>query len=240
MSFSAIFKKPFVVLPTYNERENVAQMVSELFGLAIPNLHVLVVDDFSPDGTAQLVQQLQRQYPSLLLFSRAKKEGLGRAYIAGFQEVLKQGADCIIQMDCDFSHDPKDILKFLESLVEADFVIGSRYISGGKTINWPIYRLILSKFANIYAKFVTKMPIFDLTGGFKAWKSSCLKQIDLESIKTNGYGFQMETTFRAIRKGFKAKEIPITFTERQIGQSKMSRKIVWEALWLVWKIRLNP
>lgn len=229
----------FVVLPTYNERENIVEMVPTLFGLGIPNLSVLVVDDSSPDGTGRSVEALKKKYPNLFLLTRTNKEGLGRAYVSGFQEALHRGADVIIQMDSDFSHDPQDVLRFLEGLQEVDLVIGSRYIQGGKTKNWSLFRLFLSKFANIYARFVTKTPVFDLTGGFKAWRSSCMRQIEIETLQTNGYGFQIETTFRAFQKGFKIKEIPILFAERREGKSKMGREIVWEALWLVWRLRFD-
>lgn len=233
------FEKPFVVLPTYNERENVGTMVPKLFSLGVSNLNVLVVDDSSPDGTAQIVQQLQFKYPNLSLLNRSRKEGLGRAYIAGFQEAIQKGADCIIQMDCDFSHDPQDIPRFLKELEETDFIIGSRYVRGGETLHWPLHRLFLSRFANLYAKCITNVPVSDLTGGFKGWRAGCLKGIHLETSKTQGYGFQIETTFRAYKMGFKVKEIPITFTERRVGSSKMRGKIIWEALWLVWKLRFK-
>lgn len=233
-------QKPFIVLPTYNERENIENMVSALFSLPIENLHVLVVDDSSPDGTADLVKKMVSKFPYLLLYSRPKKEGLGRAYVAGFQEAIRQGADAIVQMDADFSHNPNDIPRLLGALKEgADVAIGSRYISGGKTENWSKKRLFLSKFANIYAKFITKLPIFDATGGLKAWRVDCLKNINLSSIQTNGYGFQIETSFRAFKRGYSIAEIPITFSERRAGASKMTRKIIWEALWLVWKLRLR-
>ncbi|MDP2599106.1 MAG: polyprenol monophosphomannose synthase [Deltaproteobacteria bacterium] len=232
------FSKPFVVLPTYNERENIVNIVPALFSLPIDNLHILVVDDSSPDGTAPLVKEMVSKFPRLLLFSRPKKEGLGRAYVAGFLEALRQGADAIVQMDADFSHDFNDVPRLLKELEQGSYLaIGSRYISGGKTKNWSKKRLFLSKSANIYAKFITKMPIFDTTGGFKAWRADCLKNIDLPSIQTNGYGFQIETSFRAFKRGYTIAEIPIVFSERRAGASKMSRKIIWEALWLVWKLR---
>ena len=233
------FQKPFVVLPTYNERENIVNIVPALFSLPVSNLHVLVVDDSSPDGTADLVRQMASKFPRLALFTRPKKEGLGRAYVAGFQEAFKQGADAIVQMDADFSHDFNDVPRLLKELEQgSDVAIGSRYISGGKTQNWSKKRLFLSKSANIYAKFVTRMPVFDATGGFKAWRADCLKNIALSSIQTNGYGFQIETSFRAFKKGYRIAEIPIVFSERRAGASKMSRKIIWEALWLVWKLRV--
>src|SRR3990167_2552265 len=202
------FEKPYIVLPTYNERENLERLIPTLFSLRIPNLQVLVVDDSSPDGTKQFVINLQPRYPALSILNRPKKEGLGRAYVAGFKEVLGQGADCIVQMDSDFSHDPQDVPRLIEGLKDTDLAIGSRYTKGGGTKNWPFHRIALSKWGNIYARFVTGAPIADLTAGFITWKSA-----------------------------FRIKEVPIMFTERRIGQSKMNRKIIAEALWLVWKLR---
>ncbi|MDO8526163.1 MAG: polyprenol monophosphomannose synthase [Deltaproteobacteria bacterium] len=233
------FLKPLIVLPTYNECENILQMIPALFALSVPNLCVLVVDDSSPDGTQELIKELQKKYPNLSLLSRPKKEGLGRAYVDGFRRAIEMDADCIIQMDADFSHDPADVPKLLEALETADWVIGSRYIVGGGTKHWPLHRLMLSQCANVYASFVTAIPISDLTGGFKAWKSDCLQKIGFENMETNGYGFQIETNFRAYKMGFKPKEVPILFTERRQGKSKMSQKIVWEALLLVWKLRFG-
>lgn len=231
------FQKTFLVIPTFNEKENLSRLIPVLFELPVPNLHLLIVDDSSPDGTETLVVALQKKFPKLFLMIRPKKEGLGRAYVAGFGEALRLGADSVLQMDADFSHDPHDIPRLLEALQGADWVIGSRYIPGGKTKNWSIFRLFLSKFANFYARFVTKMPIFDGTAGFKAWRRGVLERIDFKTIRTNGYGFQLETNFRAFKNGFKVREVPITFHERRVGASKMSRKIVWEALWLVLKLR---
>lgn len=231
------FQKPFLVIPTFNEKENLSLLIPVLFELPVPNLHLLIVDDSSPDGTEALVAAQQKKFPRLFLMSRPKKEGLGRAYVAGFGEALRLGADAVLQMDADFSHDPHDIPRLLNTLTEADLVIGSRYISGGNTQNWSLFRQFLSKFANFYARFVTKMPIFDGTAGFKAWRSTTLAKINFETIQTNGYGFQLETSFRAFKKGYRIREIPITFSERRSGRSKMSRKIVWEALWLVLRLR---
>lgn len=231
------FQKIFLVIPTFNEKENLSRLIPILFDLPVANLHLLIVDDSSPDGTQALITVFQKKFPKLFLMSRPKKEGLGRAYVAGFQEALRLGADAILQMDADFSHDPQDIPRLLAALREADWVVGSRYISGGNTKNWSRFRLFLSKFANFYARFVTKMPIFDGTAGFKAWRRGTLENIGLKTVRTNGYGFQLETNFRAFKKGFTVKEIPITFCERRSGSSKMSRKIVWEALWLVLKLR---
>lgn len=231
------FQKIFLVIPTFNERENLLRLIPILFELPVSGLHLLIVDDSSPDGTQGLVTGFQKKFPKLFLMNRPKKEGLGRAYVAGFGEALRLGADAVLQMDADFSHDPNDIPRLLNALEEADWVIGSRYISGGNTENWSLFRLFLSKFANFYARFITKMPIFDGTAGFKGWRRATLEKINLETMQSNGYGFQLETNFRAFQRGFKVKEIPITFCERRSGHSKMSRKIVWEALWLVLKLR---
>lgn len=233
------FQKTFVVLPTYNERENVAKMVAAIFALPLSNLYLLIVDDSSPDGTAEEVTQLQDKFPGLHLLIRSRKEGLGRAYVDGFQKALESGADSVIQMDADFSHDPNDIPRLLEALKKSDLVIGSRYVADGKTQNWNPFRLFLSRFANFYACFITGMPVKDGTAGFKAWKGTVLREIGLESIRTNGYGFQLETTHRAFKKGFNIEEIPIVFRERREGSSKMNRKIVWEAFWLVWKLKFK-
>lgn len=214
-------------------------MVPALFALGIPNLSVLIVDDTSPDQTAGVAKVLQAKFPNLFLLNREKKEGLGRAYIAGFRHALKREADALVQMDADFSHAPEDVLKLLEKLETADVAVGSRYVKGGRTVNWPLRRFALSRGANLYARFVTGVPVSDLTAGFKAWRRRCLEALDLDSIRTNGYGFQMETSFRAWKRGFRLAEVPITFTERRIGQSKMSGDIIREALLLVWKLRFG-
>ncbi len=231
---------PWVVIPTYNERDNIEKMITALFAQAVPNLHILIVDDSSPDGTGGLVTTLQSRYPNLHLATRPKKSGLGRAYIFGFQYALEHGADAVVQMDADFSHDPDDISRLIEALEEkqVDLVIGSRYLGGIRVINWPLHRLFLSAAANVYAKIVTGLPFTDITGGFRAWRASALKNIDLPAIKADGYGFQIIMAYRAWKKKFSIVEVPIIFTERREGQSKMSKQIIWEAFWLVWKLRL--
>lgn len=227
---------PWVVIPTYNEKDNIARLLDEL--LALPNISVLIVDDSSPDGTGAIVASYQQNHPRVHLLTRPQKSGLGRAYVAGFQYALSHGADAIVQMDADFSHDPQDIPRLLERLQENDLVIGSRYSHGISVINWPLKRLIISIGGNVYTRLVTGLPIKDATGGFKAWRASALRDIDLASVKADGYGFQIAMNYRAWKQGKRLQEIPIIFTERRDGHSKMSRAIIREALLLVWKLRL--
>lgn len=230
---------PWIVVPTYNEKTNIENLIPDLFSLGIENMTVLVVDDNSPDGTATVVRELQNKYPNLELIVREKKDGLGGAYIHGFQIAIEKGATAVVQMDADYSHDPKDIPKLLEKLNEADLVIGSRYAHGISVINWPLRRLLLSIAGNVYAQVITGIPIKDATGGFKAWRAETLKGIDLTSVQADGYGFQIVLNYRAWKQGKKIVEVPIIFTERREGQSKMSKKIVFEALLLVWKLRFG-
>lgn len=229
---------PWIVIPTYNEKTNIEQLVPQLFDLGIENLSVLIVDDSSPDGTAEIVRKFQTQYPRLQLEVRDVKSGLGGAYIHGFQHALQHGATAIIQMDADFSHDPQDVPKLLTALQGHDVVIGSRYSHGISVINWPLRRLLISIAGNVYARLITGIPIKDITGGFKAWRGATLQAIDLASVKADGYGFQVVMNYRAWKQGKSITEVPIIFTERREGQSKMSNKIVFEALWLVWRLRL--
>lgn len=231
-------KSPWVVIPTYNEHENIESMVAALFSLNLPGLTVLIVDDSSPDGTGTLVRQLQTKYLRLMLETRPGKSGLGRAYIHGFQYALQHGADAVVQMDADFSHDPHDIPRLLAALENHDLVIGSRYKNGISVVNWPLRRLILSAAANIYAQIVTGLPFKDTTGGFKAWRAGALQAIELPTVNADGYGFQIVMTHRAWKKKLRITEIPIIFTERRSGQSKMNKHIIAEALWLVWKLRI--
>lgn len=231
---------PWIVIPTYNERDNIEKMISALFTQPINNLNVLIVDDSSPDGTGKVVEELRQKYPQLHLATRAQKSGLGRAYIYGFQHALDHGATAVVQMDADFSHDPADVPKLFESLQKksAGLAIGSRYVGGIRVINWPLHRLFLSTTANLYAKIITGLPFTDITGGFRAWRKEALEKIGLPTIHADGYGFQIVMTHRAWKRGVKITEVPIVFTERRAGQSKMSKAIIWEALWLVWKLRL--
>ena len=199
-----------------------------------------MVDDNSPDGTANLVKELQKQHPDrIFLLERPTKEGLGRAYIAGFKYALERDYEYILEMDSDFSHDPRVLPKFLEAIQDADLVLGSRYITGVNVINWPLKRLLLSYGASYYTRFITGMPVKDPTGGFKCFRRKVLEAIDLDHIHSGGYSFQIEMSFRTWKKGFRIKEIPIVFTDRVEGKSKMSPKIIREAIGVVWKLKLQ-
>lgn len=227
------------VIPTYNERENLPLVVEKIREHA-PQLDLLIVDDNSPDGTGQLAEELARvSNGRLAVLHRPAKEGLGRAYVAGFQHVLARGYDTIVQMDADLSHDPSFLPAFLEEIRQADLVLGSRYVHGIAVVNWDFKRLLLSKAATAYARLITGMPFTDLTGGFKCWRSEALKAIGLKEVFANGYLFQVETTYRAWKKGFRIKEVPIIFFERNLGRSKMDFGIIWEALWGVIRLRLR-
>lgn len=215
------------VIPTYNEKENISLLIKKIQQL-YPDIHILVVDDNSPDGTGKIVEKMKNEHLDVL--HRSKKEGLGRAYISGFQKVLKDGADIIIQMDADLSHDPLYIKDFLKHIKENDVVIGSRYIDGVSIVHWPLSRLIISCLGNVYARVMTGMKILDLTGGFKCMKRGALKSIDFRKIKTNGYGFQVEMDYAFWKNGMKIKEIPIIFYKRIRGSSHMTKRIVLEAM----------
>ncbi|MFL3013066.1 MAG: polyprenol monophosphomannose synthase [Candidatus Neomarinimicrobiota bacterium] len=229
--------KTLIISPTYNERKNIKQLVDMVIG-ENPEFHLLIIDDNSPDGTGDKVKELQTIYKNLYLETRPKKSGLGTAYIFGFKWALEKKYENIIQMDADLSHNPKDLPRMINKLQKYDLIIGSRYINGISVINWPLRRLMLSYGANAYSRVITGMPIMDGTGGFKAWKSSVLSTIDLDSVKSQGYSFQIEMNFRAWVKKFNIKEIPIIFSDRTIGQSKMSKAIVNEAIFMVWRLRI--
>ena len=229
--------KTLVISPTYNERKNIKIFVDMVLN-DNPTFHLLIVDDNSPDGTGNEVRKLQSKFKNLHLETREKKLGLGTAYILGFKWALDRKYDFILQMDADLSHNPKDLVMMVENLGDNDLVIGSRYINGISVVNWPLRRLVLSYGANTYSRMITGMPIMDGTGGFKAWKSEVLKNIDLDSVTSQGYSFQIEMNFRAWTKGYKLKELPIIFSDRTIGQSKMSKKIVYEAIFMVWRLRI--
>lgn len=230
-------ERAVVIVPTYNERENIARLVEAVLSQS-DQVDVLVVDDGSPDGTGQIVDELASANPRIHILHREKKLGLGTAYVAGFRWALEREYEFVFEMDADFSHDPGHIPQFLESIANADLVIGSRYREGRVTVvNWPIGRLLLSYFANVYARAVTRLHIFDLTAGYKCFRRKVLEAIDLNDVRSNGYAFQIEMHFRVWRKGFRIVEIPIVFVDRSEGTSKMSRRIVREAVWMVWRLR---
>ena len=227
-----------VILPTYDERENIAQIAPQILAAA-PEVDLLVVDDNSPDGTGELAEALARGEPRIKVLHRPRKEGLGRAYLAGFDRALGEGYGRIVEMDADFSHDPAALPQLLAASRRADLVLGSRYVQGGGTVNWGLGRRLLSRGGSFYARAILGVPIRDLTGGFKCFRSDALRALDLESVRSSGYAFQIELTYRAIRRGFRVVEVPIVFVDRRVGKSKMSRRIVAEALFMVWKIRFD-
>ena len=230
-------ERALVIVPTYNECENISRLIQAVLEKD-PRLEILVVDDGSPDGTGNIVEEIGKTNPRVHLLRRAKKMGLGTAYIAGFKWSLQHRYDYVFEMDADFSHDPAHLPQFLRAIETADLVIGSRYENGKVTVvNWPIGRLLLSYYANIYARMVTGVPIYDLTAGFKVYRRAVLEAIDLDDVRSNGYAFQIEMHFRAWRKKFRVCEIPIVFVDRTEGTSKMSGKIVREAVWMVWRLR---
>lgn len=230
--------KVLVIIPTYNECENIGRLIPKVLNQD-SSVEVLVVDDNSPDGTAEIVEQLAAATTRIDLIKRPGKMGLGTAYVAGYKYALERGFECVLGMDADFSHDPDEIPNFIAAAEEADLVQGSRYLNGVNVINWPIQRLFLSCFANFYARIITGLPIRDSTGGFRLIKCDTLRNINLDRIKSNGYSFQIEMAFKIWKKGFTIKEIPIIFYERAQGKSKMSKKIVREAAFMVWRLRLQ-
>lgn len=232
-------RKAIVVVPTYNEADNIGPLIPLILARD-ERLSVLVVDDNSPDGTAAIVKAMPGFGDRVLLLERPLKQGLGAAYIAGFQWILANtDFDAVFEMDADFSHDPEALDEFLVEIQNHDLVLGSRYLSGVTVVNWPLSRLILSVGANIYARLITGMPIKDSTGGFKCFRRSTLEMLPLDSIKSDGYSFQIEVNYHCWRRNLRIKEISILFVDRQVGVSKMSRRIVWEAMWMVWALRLK-
>ena len=229
--------RALVIVPTYNERFNIARLIPAILAQD-PSLEVLVVDDASPDGTGAIVDSIAANNPRVNVIHREGKLGLGTAYIEGFRWALERKYDLVFEMDADFSHNPERLPEFLQAIKEADLVLGSRYQDGHvNVVNWPMSRLFLSYGANVYARAVTGLPIFDTTGGFKCFRRNVLESIDLNSVKSNGYAFQIEMSFRAWKRGFRLVEIPIIFVDRTEGVSKMSKKIVREAVWMVWRLR---
>ena len=227
-----------VIVPTYNERENLPSLAQKLLSLPVA-VDMLVVDDNSPDGTGRIADELAVKHPPIHVLHRAEKSGLGRAYIAGFKWALERGYEFIFEMDCDFSHDPAEIPAFLAAAQNADLVLGSRYTGGVRVVNWPLKRLLLSRCAGIYVWLITGMPITDPTGGYKCFRRRALQALDLDVVHSNGYSFQIEMTHRLWMDGMKIVEVPIIFTERAEGHSKISRYIVAEALWVVWRLWLR-
>jgi dolichol-phosphate mannosyltransferase len=230
--------KVIICLPTYNERENIEPMLRELGRVLGPEDRVLVIDDNSPDGTGARADELAQELDYVDVLHRERKDGLGPAYLAGFRRALDAGAELVIEMDCDFSHDPNDVPRLLEAAESADVVLGSRYVPGGGVENWNALRRFISAGGSLYARIILGVPVRDLTGGFKCIRRAVLEATDLDAIHSRGYAFQIELTYRALRKGFRVQEIPIRFIDRQVGGSKMSRTIVLEAIWKVPLIRL--
>jgi dolichol-phosphate mannosyltransferase len=228
-----------ICLPTYDESENLEPMVRALGGLELEGLEVLVIDDGSPDGTGEIADRLAEELPWVHVLHRARKEGLGPAYLAGFARALELGADFVFEMDCDFSHDPADVPRLAAAAEDADLALGSRYVAGGGTRNWGLVRRFISRGGSLYAQVLLQLGIRDLTGGFKCYRRAVLETIDLGAIDSRGYAFQIETTYRTIRAGFRVVEIPITFADREVGGSKMSKSIVLEAIWKVPALRLQ-
>ena len=228
-----------VIIPTYDEAENLPRIVPRVLEQD-PRIEVLVVDDGSPDGTGRIAEEIAARNPRVDVLHRQSKEGLGRAYLAGFEHALARGFDVVFEMDADFSHPPEALPKLIEAFQNADVVIGSRYVDGRVTVsNWPMSRLLISYFGSLYARFITGMPVRDGTGGFNGWTREVLQAVGLERVQSNGYAFQIELKFRAFRAGFRLVELPILFTERDTGESKMSKKIVREAVWRVWWLRIQ-
>ena len=226
----------YIVIPTYNEVENLERLLEQIFELH-PNFKVIIVDDNSPDGTGKVADAISCKDPGVFVIHRLQKEGLGTAYIDGFKMALAKGADLIFEMDADFSHNPKYLKHFLEASEKGDLIIGSRYVDGVRVEGWRFRRLLLSKFANMYVSYIMVRPVWDFTAGFRCYNKAVLESIDLDSIRSDGYAFQIEMTYMAFENGFRVVEIPILFRDREHGYSKISRNVVWEAFWLTMKCR---
>ncbi len=228
--------RALVIIPTYNESQNAENIITEVLQQT-DMVEVLIVDDNSPDGTADIVKRMMQTNPRIHIIQRERKMGLGTAYVAGFKYAIQHQFDFVFEMDADFSHNPKEIPVMLSKMDQCDVVIGSRYIKGVNVVNWPMKRLILSYSANIYTRIITGMPVYDATAGFKCYKRKVLETINIDGLRSNGYAFQIETNFMAWRKGFIIKEIPIVFVDRRVGVSKMNKKIVYEAAFMVWRLK---
>lgn len=235
----SVGSRTLVIIPTYNEAENISALITAILNRYPDDLDLLVIDDGSPDGTGRIVHSMAAVEPRLTLVSRKGKLGLGTAYIEGFRHALANGYERIMEMDADFSHDPESIGPMLEAMHSADLVIGSRYVNNTvNVVNWPLSRLILSKGASIYTRLITGMPVSDPTGGFKCFRADVLRSIDLDRVHSQGYSFQIEMNYRAWNKGFVIRELPIVFTDRTVGKSKMTRSNIFEAVWMVWWLKL--
>lgn len=230
--------KGLVIIPTYNETENIKKIIQAVLYVS-DILEILIIDDNSPDQTAQLVEDIMRSNPRVHLLKRPRKMGLGTAYVQGFDYALQNGYAFAFEMDADFSHDPDELPRFINLIDQHDLIIGSRYIHGVSVVNWPMKRLLLSYFACLFARVVTGVPVKDLTSGFKCYSRKALQTVNWRRFKVDGYGFQIQSVYAVYRAGLSIKEIPIIFVERREGTSKMHRKIIWEAFWLVWKLRFN-
>ena len=233
-----VVPRTVVVIPTYNERENIGRIIPEVLASASGDCHVVVVDDDSPDGTPALVSELAAVEPRVHLMNHRPRLGIGPAYREGFRRALALNPELIVQMDADFSHPPAMIDEFVRLAADHDLVLGSRYLTGITVVNWPIERLLISYFGNWYARTVTGLPVRDVTGGFKCWRREALLAIQPERVISNGYAFQIETSYRVWRRGLRIREVPIVFMDRQVGESKMSKRVGLEALWVVWRLRL--
>ncbi len=230
--------KALIIIPTYDEKDNVGPISRAVFKV-LPQSHILFVDDNSPDGTGLIIDKMAEQDAKIHVVHKQGKAGLGRAYITGFKWAIENGYDYVFEMDADFSHDPAELANFMKAIPNADLVLGSRYMHGIRITNWPLRRLMLSKGAAMYVRIITGMPVTDPTGGFKCYRTKVLKEIDLDSVQSNGYSFQVEMTHNAWMLGFRIAEIPITFVDRRAGYSKMNSAIAKEALWMVWKLALK-
>lgn len=230
--------KPIIVIPTYNEEENIEKLINKIFSLKIPNLEIIIVDDNSPDGTTEIIKKLLTHFP-IHLIQREKKLGLGTAYITGFKKALELNADYIFEMDADFSHNPDDLPHFLEAIKTSDLVIGSRKIKGGKIIGWNWWRKFMSNGAMFFSRLLLGLKPQDVTNGFRCFKKEVLEKINLDKIKSNGYAFQEELLYKTQQAGFKITEIPVIFSDRTLGKSKLNKKDIWEFFWIILKLKFR-